>query len=211
MALKMRPTGLGHGVYKDNADYGVFCGEWCIGRIYQTRTGPESLRWFWALHAPSKPGEMRTSNQVATLEAAKAQFGAREPISKLLTVCAPAWCDGSKARRFGAYYRVLTERRGTSGLGATTDHNKKAFRGNIRSGPWRSTAAARLFLCSPRFSVVLSLTSRGRLGLLLPQARNDAIHACERTAAEPECIAPASGLQCGRWPETSKRCARQYQ
>ena len=44
MPLKMRPTGLGHGVYKDDTDYGVFCGEWCIGRIYQTRTGPESLR-----------------------------------------------------------------------------------------------------------------------------------------------------------------------
>ena len=36
MPLKMRPTGLGHGVYKDNVDYGVFCGEWCIGRIYET-------------------------------------------------------------------------------------------------------------------------------------------------------------------------------
>ena len=45
MALKLRPTGLGHGVYKDNVDYGVFCGDWCIGRIYETRTGPESLRW----------------------------------------------------------------------------------------------------------------------------------------------------------------------
>ena len=76
MALKMRPTGLGHGVYKDVPDYGVFCGEWCIGRIYQTRTGPESLRWFWALHAPSKPGDMRTSNQVATLDEAKAEFEA---------------------------------------------------------------------------------------------------------------------------------------
>jgi hypothetical protein len=51
MTLKMRPTGLGHGVYKDNVDYSVFCGEWCIGRIYyKTRTGPEHLRWFWALH-----------------------------------------------------------------------------------------------------------------------------------------------------------------
>src|SRR4051794_32742757 len=76
MALTMRPTGLGHGVYKDNVDYGVFCGQWCIGRIYQTRTGPESLRWFWALHAPSKPGTMRISNQVATLELAKAEFEA---------------------------------------------------------------------------------------------------------------------------------------
>jgi hypothetical protein len=60
----MCPTVLGHGVYKDDIDYGVFCGEWCIGRIYQTRTGPQSLRW--ALHAPSKPGEVRTSNQVAS-------------------------------------------------------------------------------------------------------------------------------------------------
>jgi hypothetical protein len=31
MTLKMRPTGLGHGVYKDVPDYGVVCGEWCIG------------------------------------------------------------------------------------------------------------------------------------------------------------------------------------
>jgi hypothetical protein len=41
MPLKMRPTGLGHGVYKDVHDYSVYCGEWCIGRIYETRTGPE--------------------------------------------------------------------------------------------------------------------------------------------------------------------------
>jgi hypothetical protein len=40
MPLKMRPTGLGHGVYKDDIDYAVLCGEWCIGRIYQTRTAP---------------------------------------------------------------------------------------------------------------------------------------------------------------------------
>ena len=43
MPLKMRPTGLGHGVYKDNVDFGVYCGEWCIGRIYETRTGPADL------------------------------------------------------------------------------------------------------------------------------------------------------------------------
>jgi hypothetical protein len=72
MTLKMRPTGLGHGVL----DYSIFCGEWCIGRIYQTRTGPESLRWFWALHAPSKPGAMPTSNQVATLAESTAVFEA---------------------------------------------------------------------------------------------------------------------------------------
>jgi hypothetical protein len=76
MSLKMRPAGLGHGVYKDVPDYGIFCGEWCIGRIYKTRTGPEGLPWFWAFHAPSKPGEMRTSNHVATLDEAKAEFEA---------------------------------------------------------------------------------------------------------------------------------------
>jgi hypothetical protein len=47
-------TGLGHGVYKDNVDYSAFCGEWCIGGIYETRTGPADLRWFWALYTPSK-------------------------------------------------------------------------------------------------------------------------------------------------------------
>jgi hypothetical protein len=51
-------------------------GEWCIGRIYENRGGPEDMRWFWALHAPSKPGTLRISNQVATLEAAKAEFEA---------------------------------------------------------------------------------------------------------------------------------------
>ena len=40
MPLTMRPTGLGQGVYKDKLDYDVYCGQWCIGRIYETRTGP---------------------------------------------------------------------------------------------------------------------------------------------------------------------------
>ena len=40
MPLTMRPTGLGPGVYKDVPDYSIFCGEWCIGRIYETRTSP---------------------------------------------------------------------------------------------------------------------------------------------------------------------------
>jgi hypothetical protein len=76
MALKMRPTGLSSGFYKDTVDYSVFCGEWCIGRIYENRSGPEDQRWFWALHSPSKPGTLRISNQVATLETAKAEFQA---------------------------------------------------------------------------------------------------------------------------------------
>ena len=76
MALTMRPTGLGHGVYKDSIDYGVFSGEWCIGRIYENRSGLADLRWFWAFHAPSRPGTLRISNHVATLEVAKSEFEA---------------------------------------------------------------------------------------------------------------------------------------
>ena len=54
----MRPTGLGSGIDKDSADYTVFTGEWEVGRIYQTRGGPEMTR----------------SDRVATLEEAKAEF-----------------------------------------------------------------------------------------------------------------------------------------
>ena len=49
LALKLRPTGLGSGIDKDRPDYTVYCGGWDVGRIYQTRGGPESLRWFWSL------------------------------------------------------------------------------------------------------------------------------------------------------------------
>jgi hypothetical protein len=41
MALKVRPTGLGSGIDKDRPDYTVYCGEWDVGRIYQTRGGPD--------------------------------------------------------------------------------------------------------------------------------------------------------------------------
>ncbi len=43
MALKLRPIGLGSGIDKDRPDYTVFTGEWEVGRIYQTRGGPDSL------------------------------------------------------------------------------------------------------------------------------------------------------------------------
>jgi hypothetical protein len=36
-ALTMRPTGLGHGAYKDDPDFVV----WQIGRIYERRGFPE--------------------------------------------------------------------------------------------------------------------------------------------------------------------------
>jgi hypothetical protein len=40
-------------------------------RIYQTRGGPDSLRWFWSL---TVNGPMTRSDRVATLDEAKAQF-----------------------------------------------------------------------------------------------------------------------------------------
>ena len=76
MALTMRSAGLSSGIDQDRADYTVFCGQWNIGRIYEVRGGPDHLRWFWALHFPSKPESLRTDNRVATLEAAKAEFEA---------------------------------------------------------------------------------------------------------------------------------------
>ena len=76
MPLTMRPSGLGAGIDRDRPDYTIYSGGWAVGRIYETRTGPDELRWFWALHAPSKPGTMRTSNRVASLEVAKAEFEA---------------------------------------------------------------------------------------------------------------------------------------
>ena len=49
MPLKLRPTDLGSGIDKDRPDCSVYSGEWEVGRIYQTRGGPDSLRWFWSL------------------------------------------------------------------------------------------------------------------------------------------------------------------
>jgi hypothetical protein len=71
MSLKLRPTGLGSGIDKDRPDYTVFTGEWEVGRIYETRGGPDSLRWFWSM---TVNGPMTRSDRVATLEEAKAQF-----------------------------------------------------------------------------------------------------------------------------------------
>ena len=42
MFLKLRPTGLGRGVYKDNVDYRVLNGEWGISRL--------DVRSYWSLH-----------------------------------------------------------------------------------------------------------------------------------------------------------------
>ena len=70
MTLKLRPTGLGSGIDKERPDYTIVTGEWEVGRIYETRGGPDSLRWFWSLTY----GPMTRSDRVATLEEAKTQF-----------------------------------------------------------------------------------------------------------------------------------------
>jgi hypothetical protein len=71
MPLTMRPTGLGFGIDKDRPDYTVYCGGWEVGRIYQTRGGPESLRWFWSM---TVNGPMTRSDRVPTLEEPRNSF-----------------------------------------------------------------------------------------------------------------------------------------
>ena len=71
MPLEVPPTGLGSGIDKDRPDYTVVTGEWEVGRIYETRGGPDTLRGFWSL---TVRGLMTRAGRVATLEEAKAQF-----------------------------------------------------------------------------------------------------------------------------------------
>ena len=52
-------------------------GDWAMGRIYEQRGGPESMRWFRSLDGHlQQPAEMRTDGHAATLDEAKAQFEA---------------------------------------------------------------------------------------------------------------------------------------
>ena len=71
MPLKLRPTDLGSGIDKDRPDCSVYSGEWEVGRIYQTRGGPDSLRWFWSL---TINGPTTRADCVATFDEAKAKF-----------------------------------------------------------------------------------------------------------------------------------------
>ena len=76
MPLTMRPSGLGHGVYKDSIDYSLFSGEWLIGRIYERNGFPGEARFFWSLHGVvlTRPPSIRTDGTATNLEEAKAQF-----------------------------------------------------------------------------------------------------------------------------------------
>jgi hypothetical protein len=64
-------TGLGAGIDKDRQDFTVYCGAWAVGRIYETRGGPDHLRWFWSMTVDPP---MARSDKASTLEEAKAQF-----------------------------------------------------------------------------------------------------------------------------------------
>ena len=43
MSFKLRPTGLGAMTDKDRPDYTIYSGDWAVGRIYETRGGPDRL------------------------------------------------------------------------------------------------------------------------------------------------------------------------
>ena len=64
MALKLRPTGLGSGIDNDRQDFTIYSGDWAMGRIYEQRGGPDSMRWFWSLHGIfGKPADMPTATR----------------------------------------------------------------------------------------------------------------------------------------------------
>ena len=114
MPLKLRPTGLGSGIDKDRPDYTVFTGEWEVGRIYETRGGPDNLRWFWLM---TVNGPMTRSDRVATLEEAKAQFQkswdawkAWSRLEEVPLTCAAAHAGGRGGRERKTPLQVGPER-----------------------------------------------------------------------------------------------------
>ena len=76
MPLKLRPTGLGSGAYKDSVDYNVLSGKWLIGRIYERNGFPDEVRFFCSLHGVvlTRPPSIHTDGFAPTLEEAKVQF-----------------------------------------------------------------------------------------------------------------------------------------
>ena len=67
------------GVYKDDIDFGVFSGEWLIGRIFEQKGFALEVLVFWSLHGVvlTRPPGINTDGHAATLDAAKAEFAAR--------------------------------------------------------------------------------------------------------------------------------------
>ena len=69
-ATQARPDRPHAGIDKHRPDYTIYSGGWAVGRIYETRGGPDRLRWFWSL---TVNGPMTRSDRVASLEEAKAR------------------------------------------------------------------------------------------------------------------------------------------
>jgi hypothetical protein len=69
-------TGLGAGIDKDRPDYIIYSGGWAVGRIYETRGGPDHLRWFWSMTVTCP---MTRSDRVATSLA-----GSMSPVSEIV-------------------------------------------------------------------------------------------------------------------------------
>ena len=104
MPLKLRPSGLGSGIDKDRPDYTVLTGEWEVGRIYETRGGPDNLRWFWSL---SVNGPMTRAGRVATLQDAKVKRSSSSSAFSTISC-------GSKNRSTRTFFSSPTR---TNGLG----------------------------------------------------------------------------------------------
>src|SRR3954464_8920503 len=96
MALKLRPSGIGSGIDKDRPDYTVVTGEWEVGRIYESRGGPDNLRWFWSM---TVNGPMTRSDCVPTLEEARPSCRSAGTIGRLgrnLKRCRSVGCGGTE-------------------------------------------------------------------------------------------------------------------
>jgi hypothetical protein len=70
---------LATGVYKDDIDFGVFSGEWLIGRIFEQKGFALEVLVFWSLRGVvlTRPPGINADGHAATLHAAKAEFAAR--------------------------------------------------------------------------------------------------------------------------------------
>ena len=76
MALKLRPTGLGAGIDKERADFSVYCGEWGVGRFYETRgavTPAGFDHYETAVRAPVAPIVHATAGTISLQKVLNAQ------------------------------------------------------------------------------------------------------------------------------------------
>ena len=63
MPLKLRPTCLGPATTRTSPTTASTAASGASAASTETRTGPEALRWFWALAVPTRPAGLRTDNR----------------------------------------------------------------------------------------------------------------------------------------------------